>query len=266
MTTTIPTTIAFSDTPSEGISPRPAKVDHRHGAAADPVTAHAAAADPHTGYVLESLLDAAGDLLYATADNTPARLAIGAAFQILRTNSGATAPEWAGGLSLITDTVLGSDTASVSFSSIPGTYKHLVLWVQSRGDGAVVTETIPVRFNSDSGANYDLEVLYANDTTVAGASVNGAISMQLGLQPGTSVARANLAGGNVILVPNYAGTTFEKGAFGFGGQADSTAANCYVHVRWGAWRNTAAVTAITLLPATSTNFKTGSRFTLYGVS
>jgi len=56
---------------------------------------HVAAADPHTGYVLESLLDAAGDIYYATADNTPARLAIGTANQLLRTNAGATAPEWA---------------------------------------------------------------------------------------------------------------------------------------------------------------------------
>jgi len=42
----------------------------------------------------KSLVDAAGDLIYATADNTPARLAIGTAGQVLKVNSGATAPEW----------------------------------------------------------------------------------------------------------------------------------------------------------------------------
>lgn len=36
----------------------------------------------------------AGDLLYATAANAIARLGIGTALQKLRTNSGATAPEW----------------------------------------------------------------------------------------------------------------------------------------------------------------------------
>lgn len=38
---------------------------------------------------------AAGDLAYANAPNTLARLGKGTAFQVLRMNSGATAPEWA---------------------------------------------------------------------------------------------------------------------------------------------------------------------------
>ena len=43
----------------------------------------------------KSLVDAAGDLIYATADNTVARLALGTAGKVLTVNSGATAPEWA---------------------------------------------------------------------------------------------------------------------------------------------------------------------------
>lgn len=39
---------------------------------------HTAAADPHTGYILESLVDAKGDLIVGSADNTPGRLAVGA--------------------------------------------------------------------------------------------------------------------------------------------------------------------------------------------
>jgi hypothetical protein len=39
-------------------------------------------------------LDAAGDIIYASAADTPARLAIGTASQVLAVNSGATAPEW----------------------------------------------------------------------------------------------------------------------------------------------------------------------------
>lgn len=59
------------------------------------VGTHASAGDPHTGYVLESLIDAAGDLIVGTADNTVGRLAKGTALQVLRTNAGATALEWA---------------------------------------------------------------------------------------------------------------------------------------------------------------------------
>jgi hypothetical protein len=45
--------------------------------------------------VLDAIMDAAGDMIYATAADTPARLAIGTARQILQVNAGATAPEWA---------------------------------------------------------------------------------------------------------------------------------------------------------------------------
>lgn len=42
-----------------------------------------------------SLVDAAGDLIYATAADTLARLPLGTAGKVLTVNSGATAPEWA---------------------------------------------------------------------------------------------------------------------------------------------------------------------------
>lgn len=42
----------------------------------------------------KSLADAAGDIFYATANDTVTRLGIGTAGQVLTVNSGATAPEW----------------------------------------------------------------------------------------------------------------------------------------------------------------------------
>ena len=54
---------------------------------------HAAAADPHTGYVLESLFDAAGDLIIASADNTPAKLTRGSDDQFLRSTGSTVAWE-----------------------------------------------------------------------------------------------------------------------------------------------------------------------------
>lgn len=51
------------------------------------VTTHEAASDPHTGYVLESLMDTAGDLFVASGDNTVARLAKGSAGQMLQAQS-----------------------------------------------------------------------------------------------------------------------------------------------------------------------------------
>lgn len=54
----------------------------------------------------DPLWGAAGDLAIGTADNTATRLAIGTALQVLRTNAGATAPEWA---SLAAQTTMAND-------------------------------------------------------------------------------------------------------------------------------------------------------------
>ena len=43
----------------------------------------------------DMVLTTAGDTLYASSNNTPARLAKGSSLQVLQTNSGGTAPEWA---------------------------------------------------------------------------------------------------------------------------------------------------------------------------
>lgn len=45
-----------------------------------------------------SIIDAAGDLIYGSANDTPARLAIGTARQVLAVNPGATAPQWVASL------------------------------------------------------------------------------------------------------------------------------------------------------------------------
>lgn len=84
-----PSTQAFGDAAAEGTGDTFTRGDHKHGIPADPVTAHAGAADPHTGYVLESLLDAKGDLIAASADNTPAKVTVGADDTILMADAAA---------------------------------------------------------------------------------------------------------------------------------------------------------------------------------
>jgi uncharacterized membrane protein len=87
------TTIDVDDTPADSATTDPISSNWAYD--------HVAAADPHTGYVLESLATAQSDILYSTAANTWAALAKGTALQVLRMNSGATAPEWTAGESAV---------------------------------------------------------------------------------------------------------------------------------------------------------------------
>ena len=60
-----------------------------------------------------------GDTIYSSSGSTPARLGIGTAGQVLRVNSGATAPEWAtaasgGGMTLLSTTTLSSSSTTIT--------------------------------------------------------------------------------------------------------------------------------------------------------
>jgi hypothetical protein len=80
------------------------------------------------------LITTAGDILYGTAADTVARLGIGTAGQVLKVNSGATAPEWAaassGAFTLIARTSF-TNVASQSFDNFSSTYNSYMVIIES---------------------------------------------------------------------------------------------------------------------------------------
>lgn len=84
------------------------------GVAASAVSTHAAAADPHVGYVLESLIDAAGDLIVGTAADTVGRLAKGNALDGLRVKADGTGLEWASQATIAATTQADSYTLALA--------------------------------------------------------------------------------------------------------------------------------------------------------
>jgi hypothetical protein len=128
----------------------------------------------------KSLVDAAGDLIYATADNTPARLALGTAGQVLKVNSGATAPEWgtasAGALTLISSTTFTSSSSHSVNDVFSSTYDNYLVAI-SVDNGAVDFCNLRFRVSGsdNTSSNYYWSDFYnqSNTQNPAGNYSNG---------------------------------------------------------------------------------------------
>jgi hypothetical protein len=193
---------------------------------------------------------------------------LGSAFQFLRVNSGATSPEWvSGGVHLIAETVLGSDTASIDFSSIPATFRHLRLDYLLRSTVAANNDSVVLTFNADTtNANYDRQLLQSGGGTNTGQeSLATTGARNITLIPAAS-SPSNHFGNGEISINFYAGTTGYKQAISVGSAWRArTTSLLHLQSQVVSWASTTAVNQITLAPSSGPNFLTGSRVALYGI-
>jgi hypothetical protein len=150
---------------------------------------------------------------------------------------------------------LASNTSTVTFSSIPATYRDLILVVVSlvtnlSGDGQI-------RYNADTGSNYS--------TVQMGGSGSGsgfsAAYTTTAILPSNNVGESTTIPTNqVIQILDYAATDKHKASlirtnnYGLGTQAQANR-----------WANTNAITSIEYSVRTAGQLATGTTLNLYGV-
>jgi hypothetical protein len=149
---------------------------------------------------------------------------------------------------------LGSSAATVTFSSIPATYTDLVLVFWKLTSAAAQAG---IQFNSDTATNYSNTSVSGNGTSTA--SARSASSSQIDIE-NALISDATNAAMNILNVMNYSNTTTYKTVISRTGAAASG-----VNANVGLWRNTAAITSITIKSSGVTTFSTGATFTLYGI-
>lgn len=158
---------------------------HSGSSHAGVVSTHEAASDPHTGYVLESLLDAKGDLIAGSADNTPAKVTVGANDTILMADSAQTAGlKWVGSQ---TPVAVGSGAAAEGSADTYSRGDHIHAppdYILIRDEKA--QNTAGGTFTSGAWRTRDL-----NTEVVDTGSLASVASNQITLNAGTYVIRAS---------------------------------------------------------------------------
>jgi hypothetical protein len=163
----------------------------------------------------------------------------------------------------IATVTLGSSQASITFSSIPATYKHLQIRCLAKTDRAETDDVILMQFNSDTAANYSWHTLRGNGSVAAAAATANAsnISIQYGAS-GDSGA-TNIFAGSVIDIIDYENTNKYKTVKTLNG-VDLNGEG-WIYFASGNWRSTSAISSIVLSRQYGSNFKQYSSFALYGI-
>ena len=164
--------------------------------------------------------------------------------------------------SIATTTVGAGGSATVTFSSIPSTYKHLQVRGIVRNTAAGTSiNGIFAQFNSDTASNYSRHNLIGDGASATATASTSTTNVLAGQYPqgGTT---ASIFSGFVFDILDYGDinkykTTRASGGVDLNGSGQ-------IRLISGNWRSTSAITSITLTPEDA-NFAQYSQFALYGI-
>jgi hypothetical protein len=194
-----------------------------------------------------------GDTIYSSSGSTPARLGIGSTGQVLTVSGGI--PSWAtpsaGAYTQIATGTLSS--TSVVMSSIPQTYRELVLTLaipQTSGTAG----TLCFRVNAKT-SNYYSNFINLNSTAIT----NNANTDRF--LTGISLSSSGLSTNATIYFPNYTALNGAGSPTMYGVTSSDNSQNFATYFPYQLF---AAIDSITLL-GNSGQTLTGGTYTLYGV-
>jgi hypothetical protein len=212
--------------------------------------------------IQNAIVDAKGDLIGATAADTPARLAVGTNGQVLTADStAATGLAWAtatsGGMTSIASGSLSGST--LTLSSIVGTYKNLQLVVRDVLTSA--DTSLNVRLNNDTGSNYRL----TGTLNIASGGPNALIGGESTSWEISNTSLDNVDNNNAAQFDlfDYANGTSQKLGSAMTTFTSSGNGKAMTNMALGYYSVT-AVTRIDLFPGSGTF--SGGTYVLYGVN
>lgn len=169
----------------------------------------------------------------------------------------------AGDYESIQTVTLGSSQSTITFSSIPSTYKHLQIRSIAKTDRAETDDYVLMKLNGDTAANYSWHILRGNSSVALSAGVANASNIRLEYAASGNSGASNIFAGSVLDILDYSDTNKYKTTRILNG-IDLNGSG-WIYFSSGNWRSTSAITSITLTPSFGTNFLQYSSFALYGI-
>jgi hypothetical protein len=163
---------------------------------------------------------------------------------------------------LISSNVLTSSAASVTFSSIPGTYTDLVVRASVRSNRTDPQDSINLTFNGDASSVYSTTRFRGDGAGVTSNRTSGEAYALMAFGADGATATSNTFSNLELYIPSYT-VSQNKPSSIFSVQEDNST-TAYIAATAPLWRNTSAITSIAFVPAIGP-FASGSSFYLYGI-
>jgi hypothetical protein len=166
-------------------------------------------------------------------------------------------------MTLLSTLTGGGSAADITFSSISTSYKHLMLVVE---DYYISTEDFLVRFNNDSGGDYNYAQIEQFASSLGGTSGTGATS--IGAYPfgyGVTSSSANNKGSGVMWVYDYNHTGTKFGTINSRFRRSQDTNDNRGNFNNFSYTDAAGITEINLIRANGAATINGT-FKLYGVN
>ena len=170
-------------------------------------------------------------------------------------------------LVLIASYTLSTATQSLEFTSIPSTYRHLLVKGSLHSNRSVGNDGgLNIRFN-DSTVEYDYQQIYVSSTSIAASSGTAFTETNIsvvGIAQDTQ--NSNLFSPLEFMIPNYANTSIYKTGYGSSANVPPSSGSGASGHFSGMWQGTSAINKIQIRTnAGSSNFVTNSTYYLYGI-
>ena len=171
-------------------------------------------------------------------------------------------PGSAVGIKLYDSGYLTASQASIDTGAgaIPTGFSEIEVIYYARGDKAAVDDVGILRFNADSGGNYNWRKILLNNTSISGQSQTAQTGWET-LWPAASAA-AHIFGIGRLTILGYDSGQYPAVESHYGGLADN-AASSYMVLSQGWYASTTAISRVSIAPS-SGNLVAGSRLIVRG--